>query len=235
MERFGRLGKVRFCGLEHGEAWQVAAIHGMAGEVRRVRPCFVLVGYGRQGVFGLGQVGSRMARSCEAWHGRHGKVATIYQRRKSMIYKWKSGARAPVPAQVAGEVCEQMSANGELTPRALVDASRPEDAPLHAAFEWDDEKAAEAYREGQAAYIIRSIEGEHEGMEEPVRAFFTVPTMGGEAYQYHSVEAVLKDANSREALLARAKRELEAFVRKYGQLEELAEIIASVEKLRSAA
>ena len=152
-----------------------------------------------------------------------------------MIYKWKSGARAPVSAQVAGEVCEQMSSNGELTPKALVDASRPEDAPLHKAFEWDDEKAAEAYRETQAAYIIRHIEVKREDMEEPVRAFFTAPTMSTTPCQYHSVEAILHDADGRDALLDSARRELEAFTRKYRQLAELADVIAAAEKLLDVA
>ncbi|MBR3223727.1 MAG: hypothetical protein IKF78_00205 [Atopobiaceae bacterium] len=152
-----------------------------------------------------------------------------------MIYKWRSGARAPVSAQVAGEVCEQMSANGELTPKALVDASRPEDAPLHKAFEWDDAKAAEAYRETQAAYIIRSIEVEREDMPEPVRAFYTAPSMSAQPYQYYSVDAILRDSNGRDALLDAARRELEAFTRKYRQLTELADVIAAAEKLLNAA
>jgi len=152
-----------------------------------------------------------------------------------MIYKWKSGARAPVSAQVAGEVCEQMSANGELTPKALVDASRPEDAPLHKAFEWDDQKAAERYRESQAAYIIRSIEVEHEEMSEPVRAFFTIPTEMGQSYQYHSIDTILNSSDERKSLLESAKRELEAFTRKYNQLVELAEVIKAAERLLNVA
>lgn len=152
-----------------------------------------------------------------------------------MIYKWKSGARAPVSAQVAGEVCEQMSAKGKLTPKALVDASRPEDAPLHKAFEWDDQKAAERYRESQAAYIIRSIEVKREDVTEPVRAFFSVPKEGGTSYQYHSVDTILRSTDSRESLLEAAKRELEAFTRKYDQLVELAEVIEAAERLLSVA
>ena len=152
-----------------------------------------------------------------------------------MIYKWKAGARAPVSAQVAGEVCERMSANGELTPKALVDASRPEDAPLHKVFEWDDAKAAERYRESQAAYIIRSIEVKREDVTEPVRAFFTVPTEGGTSYQYHSVDTILRSTDSRESLLEAAKRELEAFTHKYDQLVELAEVIEAAERLLSVA
>lgn len=152
-----------------------------------------------------------------------------------MIYKWKAGARAPVSAQVAGEVCERMSANGELTPKALVDASRPEDAPLHKVFEWDDAKAAERYRESQAAYIIRSIEVKREDVQEPVRAFYTVPTTGEQSFQYHSVDAILRNADDRESLLDSAKRELEAFTHKYRQLTELVEVIEAAEKLLSVA
>lgn len=153
-----------------------------------------------------------------------------------MIYKWRAGTRARVSAQVAGEICEQMSANGELTPKALVEASRPEDAPLHKAFEWDDAKAAEAYRETQAAYIIRHIEVERKDIAEPVRAFLTIPPTEEDApHCYQSTEVILRDKDSREALLELAKRELAAFARKYQQLAELAGVIAEAEKLLTAA
>lgn len=152
-----------------------------------------------------------------------------------MQYRWKLGARAPVAAQVAGEVCERLSADGRLTPHELVEVSRPEDAPLHKAFEWDDAKAASAYRESQAAYIIRSVEVKREDMDEPIRAFFTVPTTSGQSYQYQSVEAILRDADSHDALLDAAKRELDSFTRKYRNLAELAEIITAAEKLLGAA
>jgi hypothetical protein len=47
--------------------------------------------------------------------------------------------------------------NGVCTARALLDASRAEDAPTHRYFEWDDQKAAEEHRVAQARSLIRAI------------------------------------------------------------------------------
>jgi hypothetical protein len=47
---------------------------------------------------------------------------------------------------------------GTLTTKGLVDESRPEHAVLHPAFEWDDSKAGELYRETQARHIIKCVE-----------------------------------------------------------------------------
>ena len=149
------------------------------------------------------------------------------------VYRWKSGARSPVSAQVAGEVCASLEESGSLTPRALVDASRAEDAPLHGAFEWDDEAAAERYREAQAGYIIRSVEVVVEGTSEPVRAFVSV-TESRHAAPYASIEHVMVRSDSRAILLDRARTELEAFRRKYRQLSELAEVFAAIDAVEAA-
>ena len=53
-----------------------------------------------------------------------------------MIYQWKAGAVVKASAEDAGAQCEALSRAGKLTPAALVDLNRPEDAPLHNAFEW---------------------------------------------------------------------------------------------------
>lgn len=151
-----------------------------------------------------------------------------------MQYRWKSGARAPVPAQVAGEVCERLSAEGRLTPRELVDESRDEGAPLHKAFEWDDAKAADAYRMSQASYIIRSVELVREDVSEPVRAFVSVCVTDDGARCYQSIEPTLREAATREAVLEEARRELDAFKRKYRGLEELAAVIAAIEQALAA-
>ena len=49
------------------------------------------------------------------------------------------------------------SRDGQLHARDVVDESRPNDAPLHPVFEWDDAEAAEQYREHQARTLIRSV------------------------------------------------------------------------------
>lgn len=151
-----------------------------------------------------------------------------------MVYRWKSGARAPVSAQVAGEVCERLSSEGRLTASELVDVSRPEDAPLHNAFEWNDAKAAERYRETQASYIIRSVEVVVDEGKPPTRAFVSVK-VEDERSEYQSAEVMLRTADGRETLLESAKRELAQFQRKYSDLKELADVFAAADRLMEVA
>lgn len=146
------------------------------------------------------------------------------------LYQAKAGARLPVAAQIIGEECERLERDGILTPQALLDASRPEDAPLHSCFEWDDSIAAEEYRKSQSAHLIRSIVKVVDDYSEPVRAFTSV-TVSEEKPMYVSVERALSDEEMREQVLARAKAELRSFSLKYKHLKELADVIAAIGKV----
>ena len=148
------------------------------------------------------------------------------------IYKWKSGSRVSADAQKVGEVCERLERKGNLTPKALVDASRRKNAALHDLFEWDNEIAAEKYRETQASYLIRSIEIVATGTSEPVRAFVSV-TAHEESTErtYINVERALSTNGTREEVLAIALAELKAFERKYANLEELAGVLAAIREV----
>lgn len=148
------------------------------------------------------------------------------------IYKWKSGARMKGSAQVAGEECARiMARDGNLTPTALVDASRDEDAPLHGSFEWRDDVAAERYREHQALGIIRSLEIVVVEDVGPVRAFIPNGTENGHSTGYADIRIVLEDEDATSRMLDAALRELESFRRKYGTLKELADVFAAIEKV----
>ena len=147
-----------------------------------------------------------------------------------MVYKWKDAARIKSDAQTAGEICEKLERNGGLTAKRLVDESRPEDAPLHKEFEWDDATAAEAYREEQARYIIRSIVIQPEPTKNEVaRAFF----QGSEQKVFESLPIILSDAKKTNALLDMALRELKAFELKYSTLSQLATVFEAIKKVRN--
>jgi hypothetical protein len=63
-----------------------------------------------------------------------------------------------VDAQTAGEELDRIrQEHGMLEPGIVVDESRPDEAPLHPAFEWCDPKAAELYREHQASHLIKQV------------------------------------------------------------------------------
>lgn len=150
-----------------------------------------------------------------------------------MVYSWKPGSRIRASAEDAGRVMDHLEKSGSLTPKRLVDVSRPEDAPLHEEFEWRDEVAAELYRENQAAHMIRCIVVKPEEKEAPaVRAFF--PVCKEEPGQYVSIQTIVKQPDLMESLLARAVSEMLAFKRKYESLDALRPICAEMESFAAS-
>lgn len=149
-----------------------------------------------------------------------------------MVFEWKPGSRFKVDANTAGTVCKQLEAAGNLSAKSLLDVSRPEDAPLHSEFEWNDSIAAEKYREEQARCIIRHLVVRlDEKPDTPIRGFFRVTQ--GDA-RYTDVEAILTQRDARSVLIRQALDELAAFQRKYGNLTELAEVFEAAENVRHA-
>lgn len=64
-----------------------------------------------------------------------------------------------IDAETAGaELARIHGEHGRLTPYLVVNEARPEDAPLHPAFEWRDDIAAEEYRRVQARSLIKTVE-----------------------------------------------------------------------------
>lgn len=139
-------------------------------------------------------------------------------------YGWKAGYRPRVDAQVAGEAVEALCVRnaGRLTAGLVVDEARPDEHPLHPAFEWDDAVAAEEHRKDQARKLLHSLvvtvadSGRIESA--PQRAF--VHVSDGDSY-YTTLAAVLDDREKYENVLASARREFEAFRAKYHTLVEL--------------
>lgn len=145
-----------------------------------------------------------------------------------MIYKWNDNARYSVSAQIAGEICEELERNGELTAKNLVDVSRPEDAPLHKVFNWNDEEAAELYREEQGRRLIRCLITVPEGNKVVTRAYFNIEQKESE---YHSINVILESEDLHESLLATALKELKAFKKKYAVLKSLKPIFDAIDEI----
>lgn len=149
-----------------------------------------------------------------------------------MIYKWKEAfpGRA-VPAQVVGERLEQIAKRVQLTPKAVVDDARPTNSPLHPCFEWNDQVAAEKWRQEQAGAILRNIEvviEDASGKDREVRAFVNVTQ--DDDRQYTSIAKAMRSPELRRQVLDTALRELESWRTKYGELRELADLLAAVDQ-----
>jgi hypothetical protein len=154
-----------------------------------------------------------------------------------MVYQWKHGSKVGVDPQIAGEELERIRTwnNGRLEAKAVVDASRDPGAPLHGIFEWNDRKAATAWRVEQAKYVIRSVEIVIDrGAEEspPIRAFVSVQR--DEDRSYTSTVHALAVPDLRAQVLDQAWRELEAWRRRHAELVELAKVFAVIDQARVA-
>ena len=160
-----------------GGAWQGQARSGFAGKARP----------GQEGL------------------SRQGNAGFSFNCFLSMSnYEFRNGAHIKgVTADQAGdELARIYVEKGELTAPLVVDESRPEEAPLHPAFEWDDAIAAERHREHQARNIIRSVKVITEDKpSEPVYVHVS------SAQSYKPVAEVVKCVSMyAEALLAATKQ-----------------------------
>lgn len=146
-----------------------------------------------------------------------------------MIYKWKDCSHISIDANTAGKVCSDLEERGELTASKLVDTSRPEEAPLHTAFEWNNDVAGELWREHQARHIINCLVIEQKGQEEqPVRAFFVTHD---ETRKYESTLRIMSSESKKADLLKTALAELNSFRRKYATLKELDTVFIAIDEV----
>lgn len=146
-----------------------------------------------------------------------------------MVYQWKSGSRIKANAEEAGKQFEELAETVGLTAETVLDANRPEDAPLHGEFEWRDDIAAEEWRKHQARHLINCIcyTVEKQDGDEQVRAFFTTSETNG----YESLEAIIIAENKYKSLLTKALQELSAFERKYNALTELKPVFDAIKEV----
>ena len=155
-------------------------------------------------------------------------------------YSWKYGQQ--VSAQVVGEQFEAIEKrDGSLTKKAVVEAARPEDSPMHSLFEWDDAVAGELFRENQAGYYIRTLEveivpvGGKSGKAVTMRGFVNVAPVAVNQPEgkgvFVNVERAIRTPDSYRAMLERAKNELRMFREKYRDVKELEPVMAVINQV----
>ena len=144
-------------------------------------------------------------------------------------YSFAPGTRTNADANIAGAVCESLRGEGKLTAANLVEVSRPKDAPLHSAFDWNDAEAAEKWREQQARVIIGNLRVVIDGDAEPIKAYFNLHV---DKPEYESLETILKREDDTELMLRNALRDLSVFRAKYGRLKALSNVFSAVDQLQ---
>lgn len=143
-------------------------------------------------------------------------------------YRARDGFRLAVPAVVVATTVERLKQanDGQVTPGQVVAVSRPQDAPLHPCFEWDDPTAAEKYREDQARYLIRGYEvvrGEEDDAP-GVIANVCITNMEDERV-YVSSATAMGDEEMRRQVVDDAERLLRGVVARYRGIPGLAGLL----------
>ena len=128
--------------------------------------------------------------------------------------------------QVIGELLAKLAdaSGGELAPRNVVDAARAKNHPLHPHFEWNDSLAAEAYRLDQARNLIRIVRVEDDKAEDGTAPAF-ISINDGDGRAYRKVEEVKRSVDLQLALLKQARRDLDAWQRRYREIVDVCKIV----------
>lgn len=147
-------------------------------------------------------------------------------------YSWK-GMVQPVSAEkVALHLQKLEKKNGEVTKQAFVDSARSERSPMHKLFNWNDEEAAEKYRLYQARNIINSlvvtvIENDEETIS--TKVFVNPGSSEHTKGSYINIRKAMNSEDTRNQVLEDARREARWFMDKYKNLQEVADVISSIE------
>ncbi len=155
-------------------------------------------------------------------------------------YEFSEGARFQAGAsqdpKVVGEHLDLLrkQQHGELTPEDVVADARNPNSPLHSFFEWDDSAAAEQYRLQQARGLIRAVVAIYVREDKPAvrtKAFVHINEPG--APHYREAGHAMSLTKTRKMVLQRAWQELQAWRKRYRDLQEFSElfdVIDDVEK-----
>jgi hypothetical protein len=127
-----------------------------------------------------------------------------YEGMNMKAYKW-GARRFKTAAEIAAAEMRRVADEvGELTAESLVEESRPEDAPLHDEFEWNNEICGDRYRRYQASTMIRSLVA-IETDRAPARVYVGVPNESDQSgpISYHDMQVVITRPDYFAAALGR--------------------------------
>lgn len=131
-------------------------------------------------------------------------------------------------ATILGKRFMELKEAGRLTLQQIVDDARPADSPTHRYFEWDDFRAAEAFRQQQGHYYLRSIHVISAPEQPPVRAFHVVTVLAEESEPggagirtWLDLFTIRTEADLMSQVIERALQELKGWQRRYREYKML--------------
>lgn len=125
---------------------------------------------------------------------------------------------------------EITSLGDKFSPEDIVEAAKDESSELHKCFEWNDEVAAQKWRLHTARMLVNQLVIRTETSDN-IPVAVRVISSASEVNTYVPTKMLIKSESDYADLLARAKRELQAFQQKYATLSELQEIFTAIDAL----
>ena len=136
-------------------------------------------------------------------------------------YVYREGARVSgvKPEVAAHELAKIRKVHGK-SASAVLDAARPDEAPLHPAFEWDDSVASEQFRLIQARNLIRAVQVVLD--DQPARSVYAyVPSQKGEG-EYEQIDVLAQQVDRFTLALSDAMKFLRSAQDRVNELREAA-------------
>src|SRR3990167_11202027 len=150
-----------------------------------------------------------------------------------ITYRWRAGARKKGDVNAIGvELSKLSDAHGDrLKAQVVLDAARDPESPLHSAFTWENDIAAEHWRRNEARILMRDVLVVIKDNAPPQPMFISViETIEDEEDRaYVTTARVFSDAALTRQVLHRAYGEMQSFREKYGHFKELAKVADTVQ------
>lgn len=131
-----------------------------------------------------------------------------------MVYKFKTAKFAGLDAQKVGEELERIRVRegGKLNTNTVWQEARLETSPMHKAFTWDLEKAAERCWKMEASTLIRQVVVSIDEVERPAFINVSVQKSGeddeGVDRYYQSISVIASRPDEYESALAASRARL---------------------------
>ena len=119
--------------------------------------------------------------------------------------------------------------DGLLIPEKVVEYARDKTTALHSHFDWDDTSAAHQWRLEQARGLIRVTVAYEEALAKQTRVWVSLPSDRLSGGGYRKVVDVMR-SDKKDELLTAAKAEMQAFIKRYHDLEAVAGVVAEMRK-----
>ncbi|HDK27945.1 MAG TPA: hypothetical protein ENG48_12770 [Candidatus Atribacteria bacterium] len=157
------------------------------------------------------------------------KYKKIYKRRQGAPFKEED-------TQEIGEFIENCP--DKTTKGILEEIKKHPEHKIYSLFEWDKDKAVELYQLQRVREIVSHIEVEviKIGSSEPVElnvslsAFKSVVPVNSTERVFVPIDEVMSNKNYREQVIERAKVELNNWIERYSQYEELEKLAMKIKK-----